>query len=125
MSVRGSGPWMSSVIARALEQGRRVEIVMDGGGLHLEIDGERLTDGSSGLPLESFEYPLRNRGVPNVSERALDLADRVMFTGDEPRCPQCYGPRMYFTTTSDGGRDVRLAHCQRCHVTVPVGERDE
>jgi ribosomal protein S27AE len=116
---------MSTVVARALGQDRRVELAMDDRGVHLKIDGERLTDGSSGLPLESFEYPLVDRLGRNVSEDALDLAERVLFTGEKPRCPRCYGPRTWFTVHADGAREVRLSHCWRCHRTVREGDGDE
>lgn len=117
---------MSTVVSRALSQERTVELVSGDRGIHLEIDGERLTDGTSGLPLESFEYPLKDRRGANVSRDALDLAERILFSGEEPRCPDCYGPREWFTVTSDAGREVLLSHCWRCHRTIAEdGERDE
>lgn len=113
------GPWMSSVVARALRQDRRVELALDDREIHLEIDGDRLTEDAA-LPLESFEYPLKDRRGPNVSEDALTLADDIMFSGPNPRCPRCYGRRTRYTVTTDG-RTTTVTYCYGCKRAVPSG----
>lgn len=121
-------PWMSDVVSRALRQGRTVELTHreDDRGIHIEIDGERLTDGSSGLAMESFDYPLIGDRGPHVSEGALDLADRVMFSGENPRCHDCYSAvKRRPVTDSCSGESVHVARCVGCKRAYTEDPADE
>jgi len=113
---------MADVVNRALEQDRDVSLAMGDRGIHLEIDGQALTEGTAGLPLESFEYPLWDGRGFSVSSDALALADDILFSGEEPRCPRCYGPRAYYPVNTDRGEPHRVAYCYRCERSEFVGD---
>lgn len=114
---------LDGVVGRALEQGREVRITdAEGYGFHLEIDGQPVTEtyDGEGIPWDSIGFPLLpRRGGQTVTEDALDIARDVMFTGSEPRCPHCTGPREWFTVTRDDGDQVEVSRCRRCKRTVP------
>lgn len=116
--------WLANVIQRALEQDREVTLTKaERYGLNVEIDGEPVTESPNGegLPWESFDYPLLpHRGLPPVTEDAVDHALDIMFSGPEPRCPVCTGPREWYTVSAGDAREVSVSRCIRCQRTAPA-----
>lgn len=120
--MRRDTPWMSSVVARALEQGRTVELAPGDRGIHLEIDGTRMTNGG-GFAVEAFEWPLKDRRGPNAPPEAMTLADEILLEGEDPPCPECYRHPKRYSVTRDG-LTVRVEYCRRCGQLVRDGGGD-
>lgn len=120
--------WLSDVVKEALEQGREITITeADGYGVNLEIDGEAVTETPSGdgLPWETFEYQFIGLGGPTVTRDSLELAEDILFSGDTPRCRECYRKRNQFTAFSGPLGRVELSRCSRCGDTRINTERAE
>lgn len=128
MNTLGPRIYGSEVVAHALKQDRTVVLTpADRHGFHLEIDGRPLTDGSDGLPVECFDFPILEKGRRNtgIAEDAVGLSEDILFSTDPPHCSDCYGYQTRRTVTKENGEDVTVLHCRRCERTRPEGDGDE